>query len=260
MTIGYDDVGRGTALVLIHGHPFDRSMWHPQVERFANEGFRVIVPDLRGYGESETDDDITRLDVFVDDVAQLLDRLGIDTFVLGGLSMGGQIAMEFYRLHPKRIRGLVLADTTHSAETPGGRVERREMADRLLHEGMEPYTDEALALMVAPRNLEAMPVVAGHVRDMMCRTSPRGAAAALRGRAERPDYAAVLAQVEVPTLVVVGRDDTFTPVGDAEAMHALVPDATLAVIDRAAHLPNLERPEDFNAALAAFLYGLGAGS
>ncbi|MFI8290480.1 alpha/beta fold hydrolase [Streptomyces sp. ms191] len=251
LTIGYEDKGTGPALVLVHGHPFDRTMWRPQTERFA-ASHRVVAPDLRGYGATTVVPGTTPLSAFAGDLAALLDHLGIDRFVLGGLSMGGQIVMECHRLFPERIRGLVLADTFPGAETPEGKAARNAMADRLLAEGMRGYADEVLDRMVAPYNTHA----AAHVHRMMCATDPAGAAAALRGRAERPDYRALLATVSVPALVVVGRDDAYTPVADAEAMHAALPDSTLVVVERAAHLPNLERPEEFDTALAAFLAGL----
>ncbi|MBA4861050.1 alpha/beta fold hydrolase [Streptomyces sp. PSKA54] len=251
--LAYEDKGAGMPLVLIHGHPFDRTMWAPQVAAFAGS-HRVIVPDLRGYGASPVTRGIVPLSTFAEDIAQLLDTLGIDRFVLGGLSMGGQIAMECYRLFGERIRGLVLADTFPAAETPDGRRWRRDLADRLLREGMKGYADEVLYKMVAP---DAHPDVAAHVHRMMTATDPEGAAAALRGRAERPDYRDLLTRVTVPSLVVVGRDDAYTPVSDAEAMHAALPQSTLAVVESAAHMPNLERPAEFNAALAEFLERIG---
>ncbi|MCX5185718.1 alpha/beta fold hydrolase [Streptomyces sp. NBC_00268] len=257
--LAYEDKG-GAAdaaalpLVLIHGHPFDHTMWTPQIAAFSARR-RVIAPDLRGYGASVVVPGVTPLATFAEDIAALLDDLGVDRFVLAGLSMGGQIAMECYRLFPERIRGLVLADTFPSAETPEGRKARAAMADRLLREGMAGYADEVLYKMVAPY---ADAEVAAHVRRMMTATPPEGAAAALRGRAERPDYRDLLTRVTVPALVVVGADDEYTPVLDAEAMHAALPHSTLRVIASAAHLPNLERPEEFNGALADFLDTLDA--
>jgi len=250
--LAYDDKGDESSrlpLVLIHGHPFDRSMWEPQVAAFASER-RVIVPDLRGYGASPVTPGTTPLPLHAEDIGALLDDLGVDTFVLGGLSMGGQIVMECYRRFPDRIRGLVLADTFPDPETPEGRRSRATMAERLLREGMRGYADEVLEKMVAPY---ADAEVKSHVHRMMTATDPEGAAAALRGRAERPDYRELLTTVSVPALVVVGSDDTYTPVSDAETMHAALPDSTLQVVEGAAHMPNLERPAEFNAALAGFL-------
>ncbi|MFI0164410.1 alpha/beta fold hydrolase [Streptomyces sp. NPDC017095] len=236
-------------LVLVHGHPFDHTMWHPQLTEFS-AGRRVIAPDLRGYGASPVTPGSVPLSRHAEDLAGLLDHLGVDSFVLAGLSMGGQIVMECHDRLGDRIRGLVLADTFPAAETPEGRRLRDAMADRLLAEGMRGYADEVLEKMVAPY---ADPEVKAHVHHMMTATSPAGAAAALRGRAERPDYRALLTRVTVPALVLVGADDTYTPVADAEAMHAALPDSVLHVVDGAAHLPNLERPAEFNRALGDFL-------
>ncbi|MBV7698226.1 alpha/beta fold hydrolase [Streptomyces sp. TRM70350] len=251
--LAYEDKGADTPsrppLVLVHGHPFDHTMWAPQIEAFAAER-RVIAPDLRGYGASPVTPGITPLSVFAQDIGALLEELKVESYVLAGLSMGGQIAMECYARFGDRVRGLVLADTFPAAETPEGRRARTATADRLLREGMRGYADEVLEKMVAPY---ASAEVKAHVHGMMTGTPPEGAAAALRGRAERPDYRELLTRVTVPALVVVGADDTYTPVSDARAMHTALPDSTLHVIDGAAHMPNLERPDDFNAALREFL-------
>ncbi|MET0134281.1 MAG: alpha/beta fold hydrolase [Kibdelosporangium sp.] len=253
MDIAYDDSGTGQAVVLVHGHPFDRTMWRPQAELFSRT-HRVITPDLRGYGESPVVPGKTTLDVFAQDIAGLLDRLGVGRIVLGGLSMGGQIVMEFHRLFPDRIRGLMLADTFPGADTPAGHKARNDMADRILREGIEGYADEVIWKMVAPYNKHA----ADHVLGMMRNTSAEGAAAALRGRADRPDYTETLREIAVPTLVVVGRDDEYTPVSDAQRMHDLIPGSRLVVIEGAAHMPNLERVTEFNEAFRQLLNTVAA--
>lgn len=250
ITIGYDDEGTGDdVLVLVHGHPFDRTMWRPQVEHFSTSGRRVIAADLRWYGETTVVPGITPLNVFAADIAGLLDHLGIEKVVLGGLSMGGQIVMEFARTFPERLRGLILADTFAQAETEEGRRHRNDMADRLLREGMSGYATEVKWKMVAPHNPEAGEFVAG----LMHNAPPEGAAAALRGRAERPDYTETLTAITVPTLVIVGSEDEYTPVKDADYMSERVPGSTLVVVDGAAHMPNLERPAVFNKAVEELL-------
>ncbi|MFI9450518.1 alpha/beta fold hydrolase [Amycolatopsis sp. NPDC052450] len=253
ISVAYDDLGSGLPVVLVHGHPFNRSMWRPQAERFSREGYRVITADLRGYGETTVVPGKTGLDVFAADIVRLADHLGLGRFVLGGLSMGGQIVMEFHRTYPDRVAGLLLADTSPQEETEEGRRVRNEMADRVLAEGLDPYAEEVLTKMVSPENVRTMPDVAAHVLGMMRTTPKEGAAAALRGRAERPDYRDSLTQVRVPSLVVVGTEDEFTPVSDAELMHDLIPGSTLAVIEGAAHMPNLEREAEFNTVFAQFL-------
>jgi pimeloyl-ACP methyl ester carboxylesterase len=277
ITIGYDDTGAATGpaptpgadsradsggappVLLVHGHPFDRTMWRPQLAG-AFPGHRLIAPDLRGYGRTTVVPGSTALDTFALDLAALLDRLGVRRATLCGLSMGGQIVLEFHRLFPERVAGLVLADTFAQGETPRGRQERRERADLLVREGMAGYAHEVLDSMVAPATVRDLPEVAAHVRDMMLGAPPEGAAAALRGRAERPDYTRMLPAIGVPALVVVGREDVFTPVRDARFMHERIPGARLAVIDGAGHLPNLERPAVFNRAVAALLADITAAT
>jgi pimeloyl-ACP methyl ester carboxylesterase len=215
--------------------------------------WRAIVPDLRGYGESTVVSGKTTLDIFASDIAGLLDKLGIQDVVICGLSMGGQIVMEFCRLYPERVRGILLAATFCRAETEEGRRQRAAMADRLLKEGMEPYAEEVLPKMVTPANLIALPGVADHVRGMMRATNPKGAAAALRGRAERPDYAKTLARLDVPALVVVGDKDAFTTRADAEQMRTLLKGSDLVWIEGVGHMPNLESEGEFNEAMGRLL-------
>ena len=263
VSIGYDDVGpatggvggtgAGDVVVLVHGHPFDRSMWAPQLAHLPGTGWRAVAADLRGYGESTVVPGAVTLDVFAGDIARLLDHLGVGAVVLAGLSMGGQIVMELLRLFPERVRGIVLADTSPVAETADGRRSRNAVADRLLAEGMTGYAEELLPMMLAPGTIRDRRDVADHVSRMMSRTSPVGAAAALRGRAERPDYRSTLRRTTVPARVVVGTDDAYTSVEDARDTAALLPTGRLAVVHGAGHMPNLERPDEFNALLDELL-------
>jgi pimeloyl-ACP methyl ester carboxylesterase len=249
----YDDRGESVdVMVLVHGHPFNRSMWAPQVAALTSAGWRTIVPDLRGYGDSEVVPGVTTLETFARDIEALIDHLGVARVVLGGLSMGGQIVMECARLFPERLRGIVLAATFPQADTEEGKQRRRAMAARLRAEGMDGYATEVLSKMLAPRSMAALPAVAADVLAMMRATAPDGAAAALLGRAERPPYDPVLAGVRVPALVVVGDEDAFTSRADAELMHRLLTASDLVWMEGVGHMPNLERPDAFNAALIAF--------
>lgn len=254
ITMAYDDVGAGArAIVLVHGHPFNRSMWQPQIAALSAAGWRVIAPDLRGYGETTVVPGTTTLDVFARDIMALVTALGLEHVVVAGLSMGGQIAMEIARLYPSRVSGLILAATFPQPETDEGKRNRCHMAERLLAEGMTPYASDVLPKMLAPRSIAVLSQVAEHVLTMMRTTAPEGAAASLRGRAERPDYRPVLADFTAPALVVVGDEDAFTTRTDAERMHTLLRRSTLVWMEGVGHMPNLERPAAFNEALEAFL-------
>lgn len=260
ITIAYDEIGAGEdVIVFVHGHPFDRSMWLPQHEAVRQAGWRALIPDLRGYGETTVVPGKTPLKRFADDIVGLADHLGIERFVVAGLSMGGQIAMELCRSHADRLSGLILAATFPQAETEEGKAKRQAMAERYLAEGMGPYAAEILAKMVAPRNIASMPAVADKVMSMMVSAPPEGAAAAMRGRAERPDYAETLGRFDKPALVVVGDEDGFTTRNDAETMHRLLKRSRLVWLEGVGHMPNLERETEFNAALGQFLAEVAAG-
>jgi pimeloyl-ACP methyl ester carboxylesterase len=254
ITIGFDDVGEGhNTLLLVHGHPFNRSMWNPQFAAVSQAGWRVLAPDLRGYGETTVVPGKTSLNVFAADLAALLDLLEIEEVVIGGLSMGGQIVMEFARQYPHRVRGLVLAATFPQSETDEGKGRRNVTADRLLREGMHSYAGDVLPSMLAARSIQMRPAVADDVVAMMRATDPVGAAAALRGRADRPSYEATLASLMVPALVVVGSEDAFTTRQDAEQMRRLLKGSDLVWLEGVGHMPNLESPEAFNAAILRLL-------
>jgi pimeloyl-ACP methyl ester carboxylesterase len=259
--LAYEEAGDRNSkdvLLLIHGHPFNRSMWRPQIDAASRAGWRVIAPDLRGYGESPVVPGIATLDVLADDIFRLLDRLGVEGVVVAGLSMGGQIAMECARSHGDRVRALVLAATFPQPETDEGKATRRATAERLLREGMTPYAKGVLEKMIAPHNVKSLPEVAAHVMQMMTSTAPEGAAAALRGRGERPAYEETLASFDRPALVVVGDCDAFTTRADADQMHRLLKHSRLEWMEGVGHMPNLERAEEFNTALLDFLHSLRA--
>jgi pimeloyl-ACP methyl ester carboxylesterase len=254
MAMSFIDEGRGRAVLLIHGHPFNSSMWSPQVGALKIK-YRVVVPDLRGYGRSPlpTATRETRLETFASDCLALMKARGIPSFALGGLSMGGQIALEIYRQAPDRIETLILADTFAGLDSAERKQHRFTTADRLEREGMEAYAREELPRMITPANADRFPELAAHVMMMMSTTPPAGAAAALRGRAKRRDYLPLLPKIKVPTLVIVGREDVYTPVALAEELHQHISGSELFVIDGAGHMPNLEAPDVFNERLEAWL-------
>ena len=252
----YDDVGGGPAVVLLHGYPFDRSMWREQIEFLSANGFRAIVPDLRGLGETKASGVITTMDEMARDVASLLDELKIDRGVICGLSMGGYVAFDFEHLFPSRVRALVLAGTRAPADNEQEKLAREQQAQRMLAKGMDGIPEATLPKLLASRTLSDKPEVVARVREMIVRSDPRGAAAAQRGMAVRRDYVGDLPNISVPTLILVGREDPIRPVADAGFMHRLIPNSRLEIIEDAAHLTNMEQPEVFNDTLLTFLQRL----
>jgi len=252
--IAYETAGKGTPIVLIHGHPFDHTMWYPQIEAFSPD-YKVITPDLRGYGKSSLPaKGATRFEDYATDILLLADHLKIGHFHLGGLSMGGQIIMEIFRQAPERIKTLIFADTFAGLDTPEAKQKRYEDAARLEKDGMDAYADEVIYKMIKPAHVSSMPDVAGHVIKMMKATSPTAAATAMRARSERIDYLTeILPKIDIPTLVIVGRDDEFTPVAKAKELKENLQNCKLVVIEDAGHMPNLEQPGRFNKAVLDFL-------
>jgi pimeloyl-ACP methyl ester carboxylesterase len=250
--IGYDDAGTGKAVVLLHGHPLDRSMWSGQTDAL-QANYRVVCPDLRGYGETAAVSDVSLMSEMARDVATLLDYLELETIILGGLSMGGYAALEFYNLFPTRVSALVLADTKAGSDTEEARQKRFETAEKIEKEGIEPLAEEMLPKILAPVTHSTKPETVERVRQMMLATNPAGAAAALRGMAERNDHTKLLAKISVPTVVIVGEADELTPPAEAEKMNRAIKDSRLVKISNAGHLSPLENGAEFNRALLNFL-------
>jgi len=251
-TLRFDELGAGAAVVLIHGHPFERSMWAPQLEPLSRR-FRVIAPDLRGYGESPVTPGTVTMDELAGDVAALLDSLEIETAAVVGLSMGGLVAMELALARPQRWWALGLIATTAAPLTAGERDDRRAMAARLEAEGMEAAVE-----VMGPRLFGPTPPTGAvaQIESMMRRTNPAGAAAALRGRAERPDYRPGLGRLGMPVLVCTGSEDAYSTAEITSELVASLRAPRVAVLSGAGHLPNLERPAEFNRELLGFLAAL----
>jgi pimeloyl-ACP methyl ester carboxylesterase len=253
VSIAYDDVGAGSAVLFVHGHPFNRTMWDAQVAA-VRWRYRAIVPDMRGYGGSSAGGErVNTQETMAQDLARLLDHVGVTRVCVVGLSMGGQVAMEFARAFPERTAGVVLAATFPQAETAEGVVNRNRMADRLEEEGVVPAGSEMLVKLIGPSSLKRAPGVAAKVFGMICATDPAGAAAAVRGRALRRDYRESLALLKVPCMVVVGTEDGYTTVDEARAMHEGISSSRLEVFERIGHMPNLEDEDRFNRCLHEFL-------
>src|SRR5688500_767684 len=252
--LAYDDVGMGNAVVLIHGYPFNRSLWNEQVEALSSR-YRVVSPDLRGFGETAPDssEGPATMNRMAQDVAQLMDHLGIEQAVIGGLSMGGYVALAFVKQFPARVKALVLADTRAQADTEEAKQTRYQQAEKALAEGMASIADAMLPKLLTPDTVSKRPEVVKRVRDMMLKTKPQGAAAALWGMAERDDQSQFISTIRVPTMIVVGREDALTPLADSEQMQSKITPSRLVVIENAGHVSNLEQTEQFNFALVRFL-------
>lgn len=249
------DVGRGPVVVLLHGFPFDGRMWEAQHEALA-ASYRLVIPDLRGFGQSPAPvGDVSAIDAMADDVLETLDALGIaEPVVLGGLSMGGYVALSIAARAPDRLRGLMLIDTKAAGDTADAAAGRRETADKVERIGStDAVVEGMLGKLFATLTWERRPEVVGQIETMMRQAPPRVVAATLRGLGARPDRTADLAGIAVSTLVVVGDQDAITPPEEARRMVRDLPDARLAEIPDAGHLAPVENPDEVNRVLLDYL-------
>ena len=223
-------------------------MFEPQWTALGDRA-RFVVPDLRGFGESDGGSGPSEMSALADDVLGLLDHLGVGPAVVGGVSMGGYVSLALLRNDPGRVRALMLADTQTSADDEQARANREMTARDVLAKGSAALLP-GVAKLLGPG---ASAALGGQVAGWITAGVPEGLAAAQRGMALRPDSRDILARFGGPVLIVVGADDVLTPPAKARAMAELVPGAELVEIPGAGHLANLEQPAAFNAALDRFL-------
>jgi 3-oxoadipate enol-lactonase len=256
--LAYRDEGAGRPLLLIHAFPLSGAMWNPQLAALS-PSYRVIVPDLRGFGASQIVPGGASLDQYADDLAGLLDQLGLrsEPVALGGLSMGGYIAFAFLRRYHERVNALILADTRSQADTEEGKRGREQNAQLAEQQGSGAIADQMLPKLLAAGAPEALRT---EVRRMIEANDRTGIAAALRAMAARPDSTPLLHEINVPTLILVGSEDVLTPPSDAQAMHAAIADSRLVELPGVGHLSNLEAPDAFVAALDDLLIDGGRSS
>jgi 3-oxoadipate enol-lactonase len=247
---GYSVV-RGT-IVLLHAFPLNADMWDAQASRLP-PGWALLAPDLRGFGESTLGDESPTLDDYADDVIELMDRLHLDESVIGGMSMGGYIALALYRRAPVCFAGLVLADTRPQADSEEALASRRRMLELIGREGAAGVADDLVPRLLSPSAPQRRPEVVDRVRRLIADGAPEALRAAVSAMMARPDSTALLKTIGCPTLVVVGEEDGLSPVSIAEQMHRDITGSILEVIPDAGHLSNLEQPEAFSAALARLL-------
>lgn len=241
----YEDVGEGTPLLLLHGFPFDSRSFAPQLKN-PPPGFRLLVPDHRGFGRSELAPGVSTMEAMAEDALALLDALKLDSAMVGGVSMGGYVAIALTRLDPGRVSGLVLIDTQSTPDDDAGKQRREAVAQDVEKNGVGALVDGMLPRLVLPSTSAA---VRAELETMMRAQHPLAVAAASRGMAARTDGKDILSRYAGPCRVIVGEHDAITPLAKAQQLQSLVQGATLHVIPGAAHLPNLEQPELFAAAL-----------
>ena len=252
-TLNVLDEGKGPVVLFVHGFPLNHKMWAPQIEALRDK-YRVIAPDLRGFGESSVSPGTVTMRQFADDLAGVLDELGIkEPITFCGLSMGGYIAWQFVENYPKRLKALILCDTKASPDNEEAAQNRHKLAESVLKNGAEVVAQAMPEKLFAKQTLEENKAIVDQCKQMMLETDPEGIAAALRGMAERPDMSALLPSIELPTLIIVGEEDQITTVEEMSKMAEAIPQATFLKVETAGHMAPLEEPEIVNPAIKEFL-------
>jgi pimeloyl-ACP methyl ester carboxylesterase len=247
----YHESGSGKPLALVHGFPLDWRIFEPQVAELSKK-HRVIAPDLPGFGQSKSDKPFTIASA-ADHVHELLKALGALPVALGGLSMGGYIALAFAKKYPKDLSALILMDTRAEGDTPEGKQAREKMIELVRKEGSKAIADQMLPKMFSPDTLKGNDPLVRKLLDIMQHCPPKTIEHALVALRDREDYSGILSSITVPTLILVGEQDAITPPKMAQAMHEKIPNSKLVQISGAGHVSTMEKAEEVTAAIGEFV-------
>ncbi len=240
--IHYEVLGRGPDLVLLHPFPAHHGVWMPVAEQLASR-YRVILPDLRGHGNSGVGDGPATMHKHAEDLILVLKDVGVDRAIFAGESIGGYILFEFWRRHRERVKALAFCNTKATADSDDARRTRLQSAEDVMKTGAEPFIDSMLPKLLGQTTRTNRPDVVAAAKAMMMKITPAGIAAVQRGMAERPDSVSTLKTIDVPTLVLTG-DEDMIPLSEAELMKSNIPRASLKVMRKAGHYAVFEQPEE----------------
>jgi pimeloyl-ACP methyl ester carboxylesterase len=252
--LSYAVIGDGPPVVLLHPFPAHHEFWLPASQALTR--YRLIMPDLRGHGDSDAGDGPATMAKHADDLSRVLQDADVGRAVFCGVSIGGYILFEFWRKFPGRVAGLVLSDTRPQPDSPEARTNRLRIADDVIEKGTESFVESMLPKLIGKSTFSARPDLVDQAKRMAMKMSPSDIAQVQRGMAARPDSVPTLKTINVPTLVMVGEEDVLTPVTDAELMRQHLPVSTLRVISKAGHFAPWEQPEEVGRLLRQFVDSL----
>ncbi len=243
---------KNKSVILIHGFPFDKSMWEEQAALLSADHF-VVAFDIRGHGGSDGGSGQYLIEFFVDDLIALMDHLGLSTSCLCGLSMGGYTALRAMEREPARFSGLVLCDTKSTTDTNAAKLNRANQIKTILAGKKKEFAEAQVKALFAPESFDRNKDSVERIKKIIESTPDAALIGALIALAARMDMTDSLANIAVPTLIIVGEKDKVTPVTDSEFMQRKIRNSALQVIEGAGHLSNLENAAQFNSALKNFM-------
>jgi 3-oxoadipate enol-lactonase len=250
--IFYEIRGDGPPVVLLHPFPCHREFWLPLATALESR-YRLILPDLRGHGDSEIGEGPALMAKHARDVARVLDAAGTGKAAFVGCSIGGYILFEFWRRFRERVTSLVLCDTRPQADTAEGHANRLKAAATVLEQGTEPFIESMIPKLIGRTTVATRPDLVDGARAMMRKMSAEDISQVQRGMAERPDSVADLKTISVPTLIAIGEEDVLATVADGELMRQNIAGSQLKVIPKAGHYAPWEQPEAVGKILRHFL-------
>jgi pimeloyl-ACP methyl ester carboxylesterase len=253
--IAYWTLGAGTPVVLLHPFPAHHEFWLPVAEALSTR-YRVILPDLRGHGESSVGEGPATMEKHAADIARVMDHANLGRAPLVGVSIGGYVLFEFWRKHRGRVAALALCNTKAPADGPEARAGRLQAANDVLERGSEPFFESMIPKLMGRTTRETRPDLVEGALRMMRKMSKENVAQVQRGMAARPDSIETLKTINVPTLLVTGDEDVMTGVNEAELMRSHIANSQLRVIPKAGHYSPWEQPQDAAKLLRQFLDSL----
>ncbi len=253
--IVYWTLGDGPPVILLHPFPANHEFWLPVAEALATR-YRLVLPDLRGHGESGVGEGPATMEKHTADIARVMDDANVGRAPLVGVSIGGYALFEFWRKHRGRVAALGLCNTKAPADNPEARAGRLKAANDVLDRGTEPFFESMIPKLLGKTTCEMRPDLVDGALRMMRQMSPEDVAQVQRGMAARPDSVETLKTINVPTLLVTGDEDIMTGVNEAELMRQHIHGSQLRVIPKAGHYSPWEQPQDAVNILRQFLDGL----
>lgn len=256
ITICYDDLGEGPIpIIFIHGFPFDKSTWKPQIEQLKSS-HRVIAYDIRGFGKSEAGNEEISISLFSDDLIKLMDTLQINKSIICGLSMGGYIALNAIHRYPKRFEAVILCDTQCIADSSEAKERRMNTIHQIETTGLNDFAQTFSVAVFAKDSVTDKSELVEGIKKIILSTAPETISKTLKALAQRWEMCSFLNEISVPTLILCGKEDAVTPIDKSDYMSKNIPDSKFFIIDQAGHVSNLEQPAQFNAYLRNFISGI----
>ncbi len=255
-TICYDDLGRGSLpIIFIHGFPFNKSSWQPQMDFFKSTQ-RVIAYDIRGFGKSTYGNEKLSINLLADDLIKLMDGLEISKAIVCGLSMGGYILLNAVDRYPERIKAIILCDTQCIADTPEVRDKRNQTISHIIASGLNDFTEGFIKNIFCDKSLESKIEAVEEIKQIILSTRTETITVTLGALMQRNEMCTSLSSISVPALILCGKEDKVTPPVEAEFLHNKIKNSSLQIIDNAGHMSNLEQADVFNSYLDNFISDL----